>query len=642
VLGPERVHAEPEASARLAELCGHLPLALRIAAASLAVRAHTSIDAYTRALDAGDRMATLAIDGDARASVPAALDHSYANLTEETSRLFRLLGLVPGDDIATDAAASLIDMSTEAAAELLDRLCAVHLVVELAPGRYGLHDLVRVYAADKCAVDAPAFRDAALSRLYAFYQTRAGAAADLLYPQMLRLSDGTAEATDSFDDDVAASAWLEAEHVNLTAVVLRAAQHGFPEVAWTLADILRGYFYMSMRMVDWEVVGRTALEVAEREHDRRAQAAAHLSLGGLYSLQRRTEHSAPHFTTAKRLAVQSGWIEGRLAALGNLGNLHHSLGQYQEALNYYQEVLIIARAAGQRSAEATALLNVGSVHTALANLAEAVNRLDEALAAHRQMGSRNGEGKVLTFTGEATYHLGHLHRAEALLSQAISIHQDVADRNSAAEACYLLAAVHREMGHYRESQALAEQALKFARDSGHVRLEAQTLNELAAVHLRRGDRDAAQAAFHEALKLSSHTGDRHIEAEVLVGLAEVHRRGHALDKADERLQRAIDIAGPAGYRLVEADAYVVLAATRLEQRRPDLALAYASRALAIDEETGRLLGRARAHLSIERALRPLDDDSTADAHHRHALELFSAAGAPPDEWETIAAPASQT
>jgi DNA-binding SARP family transcriptional activator len=121
LLGAKRVDAEPKAAAELARLCGYLPLALRIAAANLSGRQHTTV---------ADRVAELA-SGD------------------------RLRALEAGED--ADAA-------------LLDRLASAHLASERAPNRYVLDDLLRRYAADRAnAEDSPADREAAIGRLLDHY-----------------------------------------------------------------------------------------------------------------------------------------------------------------------------------------------------------------------------------------------------------------------------------------------------------------------------------------------------------------------------------------------------------------------------------------------------------------------------------------
>jgi hypothetical protein len=67
--------------------------------------------------------------------------------------MFRLLGLVPGNDLSIETAAALAHTTTEEARHLLGTLATAHLVEERAPERYASHDLLRRYAAEKARAE---------------------------------------------------------------------------------------------------------------------------------------------------------------------------------------------------------------------------------------------------------------------------------------------------------------------------------------------------------------------------------------------------------------------------------------------------------------------------------------------------------
>jgi DNA-binding SARP family transcriptional activator len=143
LVGAERVAAEPDATAALAELCGHLPLALRIAGANLAADQHGRVAEHVRRLREGNRLAQLAVDGDDLATVRAALDLSYQRLTPADQELLRKLGDSPTPELTV---ASLGGSAPVEVRRALDRLTAAGLLQQLAAGRYRLHELVREYA----------------------------------------------------------------------------------------------------------------------------------------------------------------------------------------------------------------------------------------------------------------------------------------------------------------------------------------------------------------------------------------------------------------------------------------------------------------------------------------------------------------
>jgi tetratricopeptide (TPR) repeat protein len=330
---------------------------LRIAAANLVADPHTTVPAYEARLRAEDRLAELEVDGDPHASVGAAFGLSYAALPARAGRLFRLLGLAPGPDLPGAAAAALAGIPPEHAARLLRRLSGAHLLDEPTAGRYALHDLLRLYAADRAnGEERPAARQAALGRLFDHYLHAVDAAASRLYPEVLRLPPPEARtggpSAVSFDDHLQALAWLDAERANLVAAITHTATHGPRQVAWRLADALRGYLYLGMDTVDWHTVATNGLAAAQADGDRRAQAAAHLSLAGLHSVQARYQQATDHYTPALALARQTGWAQGESAALGNLGVLHWRLGHVRQAADHHTRALAIDRRTGRIASQA--------------------------------------------------------------------------------------------------------------------------------------------------------------------------------------------------------------------------------------------------------------------------------------------------
>src|SRR4029453_15040397 len=116
-LGAERVAAEPDAVAQIIAACARLPLALAIAAAR-AQQTNFPLAALPAGLadhlgQAGRRLDALDA-GDPTTQVRAVFSWSYAALTPSAARLFRLLGLHPGPDISTPAAASLAGIAPDA------------------------------------------------------------------------------------------------------------------------------------------------------------------------------------------------------------------------------------------------------------------------------------------------------------------------------------------------------------------------------------------------------------------------------------------------------------------------------------------------------------------------------------------------
>ncbi|WP_391960951.1 NB-ARC domain-containing protein, partial [Streptomyces somaliensis] len=227
VLGARRVAAEREAAAELVVLCGHLPLALRVAASRLADRPHWSLAHLVERLrEEPLRLDELTVE---HRGVRAALHPSYAALPPRHRELFRLLGVHPGPDFDRYAAAALTGLAPAAAEAILEDLLDARLLLQRVPGRYAFHRLVRALARETADRDPRLVHDAR-RRLLDHYLRAADEAAGLLGPRREALRPAERghrpAATPPLRDAADALDWFGAERDNLLAVLARAGGTG--------------------------------------------------------------------------------------------------------------------------------------------------------------------------------------------------------------------------------------------------------------------------------------------------------------------------------------------------------------------------------------------------------------------------------
>ena len=155
LVGTGRAGAEPAAVTELAAACGHLPLALRIAAARLAAHPQHPIAALAARMRGRGRLAALSIPGDEQACVASAVQASYTRLPPQGRRLLRLLAVAPGEEVTVATAAAIAGVTPDQAGSLLEVLAGEHLLTEHAPDRYSCPVLVREFAAGRGRVRQP-------------------------------------------------------------------------------------------------------------------------------------------------------------------------------------------------------------------------------------------------------------------------------------------------------------------------------------------------------------------------------------------------------------------------------------------------------------------------------------------------------
>lgn len=156
VTGEDRVRAEPLAAKALTELCGRLPIAVRIAGARLLTRPHWPIARLVARLsDERGRLDEL-VHG--RMAVRDALDHGYRSLDKPARTLFRALGRLDADHFDARLAADLLGVDEDAADDALDQLVAARMVRPAGRGDqdrpcYRLGGLARLYARDRAEAE---------------------------------------------------------------------------------------------------------------------------------------------------------------------------------------------------------------------------------------------------------------------------------------------------------------------------------------------------------------------------------------------------------------------------------------------------------------------------------------------------------
>lgn len=180
LIGAERLAGQDEEVTRLAALCGHLPLALRIAAESLVVDPDGTVGDLVRRYGARrGRLDYLAVAGDAAANVRDAFAASYRALPADAARMFRLLGLYQGLVITVPVAAVLAGVGRATAATQLDLLANRYLLERLGRYRYRFPALVDIFAAECAGTEPNLSRSAALGRLMRIRAARPGIGVEL-------------------------------------------------------------------------------------------------------------------------------------------------------------------------------------------------------------------------------------------------------------------------------------------------------------------------------------------------------------------------------------------------------------------------------------------------------------------------------
>ena len=483
ILGPERVGAEPEAASDISVRCGHLPLALRIVADRAADRPCVTLADLAGQLAAARDLLDVLDSEDEATAIRAVFSWSYQALAPAAARMFRLLGLHAGPDVSVPAAAALAALGPTEAGRLLDLLAGVHLIEEDQPGRYRLHDLLRVYATEQVqAAEDSDSREAALRRMLIWYLHTAVAADQMIVPGRRHPPLGTPPPGCeplSFTDYEQALAWCDTEHANLTAATRLAAEAGHDDVAWKFPVALRGFFDLRRPWAEGLAYASAGVAAARRAGDRDGQAWTLDCLGHAHSGLGKFEDALDCYAEARSIRRETGDRWGESAnSMVNLGCTYLELSHPDLALDCFQRVLAAAQEAGNKYVQGLALVNLAETYTRLARADDVLACSLQAVEITQEIGYRQAEGTALGSLATAYRALGQPGRARDRYQQALAVRRQTGDRHGEAEILRDLGDLSRDAGHAQAARRSWGQALAILEDLGNARACAEIRGRL--------------------------------------------------------------------------------------------------------------------------------------------------------------------
>ncbi|AKN71278.1 hypothetical protein QR97_16995 [Streptomyces sp. PBH53] len=479
---------DAESADRVRELCGGLPLALRIAGSALGPRSPRQL--------ATDLGAYGPVE-----PVERALWLRYTDQPEPTRRLLRRLALAGRASLGAAAAAALLATDEAEATRHLVALARAGLIDHVRGSRYRLHDLVRTFAhARLLDEEDPAERAGAQERLIVNYAE--------LADSVLRLVDGNMSTRSNqfgshgFPSLDEALRWLDDESSFITAALRHAEgvdQAAVLNLLGALCDycLLRGDLYrlgeiselaqsvdqgLLVRSVQWRT-GIAARQLGELDK-------ARTTLAAVVDLYREAHHDA-----------------GAARALTSLGITLHHQGNLTEAAAKLQEALDMQAAPELATDRAWTMHALAAVQRDRARLAEALDLLTRSLVLHGEGGSVHGEAWAHFQLGQLALRLGDVPRAETELRAALERYGRTLDARGEAWALTQLARARLVAGDASAALESLRRAVARHRDNEDARGEAWTLYYLGQALEETGELDQAVRELERSRTMFSRIRD---------------------------------------------------------------------------------------------------------------------------------------
>ncbi|MEU7785589.1 tetratricopeptide repeat protein [Amycolatopsis sp. NPDC049159] len=433
---------------RLARLCGELPLALQIASAILLSDPGLSPSELSDELSSeADRLETLQYHD---LMVNAALTASYIRLDEETARLLRFASLHPGEELSLASLSSLIARRSITTRRLVRALQHAHLFEPGATSdRWRLHDLVRIYSADKLSeVDDQSAVNDANNRLLDYYEETAVAAAEW-------------HSKDThFETRQAANDWLEHEISTVVSCIHLASKMSRLTTSWTLAistgSVLSAKNNHALRLY----TSNLAVSTAEQLNDSDKLAAALNNVGLTENSLQRYDQAIRTFTRGLRIARTCDTPDHEIRLLTGLSESIRQRGDAFLSIGPLKRALKLVEKHGTYGSTGYILTNIGIALRESGQPKASIPYFRNALEYHQVNEDRQAEASTLGQLGTALSQTGSWIEAEKFILESIQAAKDVNDAYNGAMMLINLGNLYSQQGRYAEALGQYKTALK--------------------------------------------------------------------------------------------------------------------------------------------------------------------------------------
>lgn len=258
-------------------------------------------------------------------------------------------------------------------------------------------------------------------------------------------------------------------------------------------------------------------------------------------------------------------------------------GNFQKALEIFQEVLIINREIGNRAGEGDTLNNIGEVYRNLGQYSRALDFYNQSLEIARETNFRAAQAITLSNIGIIYFNLGQNPQALDVYQQALQIQLDIGFRAAAAKTLNNVGVVYRSLRDYSKALEFYQKALAIRREVGDKAGEGTTLNNIGLVYNELGEYEKSLEFYQQALAIRQQVDDKAGEGSTLNNMGSVYYKLGEYPKALELYQQALSITDTIGSRECKRAILSNMGSLFEEENQPELAIVFYKQSVKVTE-----------------------------------------------------------
>jgi len=298
------------------------------------------------------------------------------------------------------------------------------------------------------------------------------------------------------------------------------------------------------------------------------------------------------------------------------------LGQYERAINFYQQSLPIHQELKNRKGEALVLSNLCDTYKSQEQSKKAIEMQQQSLLIHQDLQYYQHEANFLLELGDTYYNQQEYDRAIDLYQKYLAFFQEPLNVEKTANSLLNFGNAHDILGQYEEAINFYQQSLEIAKKTDNPQEEIQSLHQLGITHNSQGEYERAKEYYQECLQLSEKLQDSKGLVIALNGLGDANYYLGQHQEAIDLYHKSLAISQKYQYRWAEADSRNGLGRIYYSQEKYQPALEFYQECFAIKAEIGDIPGEAKGRTKVALAYKSLQEPQRAIEFLQQSLEIF--------------------
>lgn len=291
-----------------------------------------------------------------------------------------------------------------------------------------------------------------------------------------------------------------------------------------------------------------------------------------------------------------------------IGDLDGRLSRYKDEVKRYEQALPLLRKAKDRVREANVLNALGAAYANMRQNERAISSWEQALTVARESGNKEAEATVMANIGAVYYRLGRYENAISSYKMALSIQQKTSDREAAASTLNRIGLAYNGLSQYKMAISHLEQALSMSQELKDREVEAASLSNLGMAYDGLSQFEKSLSYYEQALPVARELGDKDGQATILNNLGLAYTRLGQYRRAVAYYEQALPVLRESDNREVEAVTLGNIGMVYFSTNQCQESMSYYEQALRILRACGDLAGAAKmlgnlgmAYLCVDRS-----------------------------------------